>query len=40
MEKRYTYQLVNSKTGIDKLLENNKITHTILLIYRAFSANW
>ena len=36
---RCTYQLENSKKGIDKLLENNNISHTILLIYRAFSAH-
>ena len=35
---RYTYQFVNSKTDIDKLLENNNIIYTILLVYQAFSA--
>ena len=39
IEIRYTYELVNSKTGIYKLLENNNINHTILLIYQAFSAH-
>ena len=34
---RYPYQLMNSKTGIDKLLENNYANHTILLIYQTFS---
>ena len=38
-EIRYTYQFVNFETSIDKLLENNNINHTILLIYRAFSAH-
>ena len=36
---RHTYQSVNSKTGIDKLLENNNIIYTILLVYQAFSAH-
>ena len=36
---RYTYQFVNSKTGIDKLLENNNIICTILLVYQVFSAH-
>ena len=36
---RYTYQFVNSKTDIDKLLENNNIIYTILLAYRALSAH-
>ena len=39
MEIRYTHQFVNFETGIDKLLENNNINHTILLIFRAFSAH-
>ena len=36
IEIRYTYQIVNSKTGIDKFLENNNINHAILLIYWVF----
>ena len=36
---RYTYQFVNSKTGIDKLLENNNIIYTILLVSQAFFAH-
>ena len=39
IEIRYTYQFANFKTDIDKLLENNNINHTILLIYQAFSAH-
>ena len=30
---RYTYQFINSKTDTDKLLENNNIIYTALLVY-------
>ena len=37
---RQTYQFINSKTGIDKLLENNNnIIYTTLLVYQVFSAH-
>ena len=32
-EIRYTYQFVNYKTGIYKLLENTDINHTTLVIF-------
>ena len=38
MKIKILFQFVNSKTGIDKLLEN-KYIYTILLVYQAFSAH-